>query len=286
MKVINASVSFKIENKFSKEDLENHVYDYSDEIEDLLDYDCTVFDPITVEEGEEEIILSFPVEAYMEIIDENNKLVDEDDVKKEVEGGAFTLKTILEDNLEGEIEMRDMDYSTRLFKDTYDYKNWILGNSIINLSKNDNDFEESFPFLLFDSYDAEITAMHQTENGIYVQGLDEDGEHFNLALKYTKERNDEDLLLLQKHMEDLYPEGHQYYLEIIEEGEGDDDWSIINYSEDDMLHSYFKALSLKDVDPDNDKFYAVDSLLCCIDDEYESQIDEDFYDDCLDDDDE
>ena len=222
----------------------------------------------------------------MEIIDENNKLVDEDDVKKEVEGGAFTLKTILEDNLEGEIEMRDMDYSTRLFKDTYDYKNWILGNSIINLSKNDNDFEESFPFLLFDSYDAEITAMHQTENGIYVQGLDEDGEHFNLALKFVKERNDEDLFLMEKHMNDLYPEGHQYFLQIVEDGESDEDWSIINDSEDDFFNTYFRVISLKDVDEGDDGFYAADSILCCIDNEYESKIDEDYYDDFDDEDDE
>ena len=39
MKVFNAVVSFKIVNKFSKENFENEIMDYSDEIEDLLDYD-------------------------------------------------------------------------------------------------------------------------------------------------------------------------------------------------------------------------------------------------------
>ena len=37
MKVFNEVVSFKIENKFSKENFENEIMDYSDELEDLLD---------------------------------------------------------------------------------------------------------------------------------------------------------------------------------------------------------------------------------------------------------
>ena len=70
MKVFNAVVSFKIENKFSKENFENEIMDYSDEIEDLLDYDCLVFDPEVISEEEDSVTVSIPVDAYIEIIDE------------------------------------------------------------------------------------------------------------------------------------------------------------------------------------------------------------------------
>ena len=87
-------------------------------------------------------------------------------------------------------------------------------------------------------------------------------------------------------MNDLYPEGHQYFLQIVEDGESDEDWSIINDSEDDFFNTYFRVISLKDVDEGDDGFYAADSILRCIDNEYESKIDEDYYDDFDDEDDE
>ena len=87
-------------------------------------------------------------------------------------------------------------------------------------------------------------------------------------------------------MNDLYPEGHQYFLQRVEDGESDEDWSIINDSEDDFFNTYFRVISLKDVDEGDDGFYAADSILCCIDNEYESKIDEDYYADFDDEDDE
>ena len=278
MKVINATASFKIEAKFSKDNFENDIMDYADEIEDLLDYDCSVLTPEVIDEGKDSVTASIPVEAYIEIIDEKDQVEGEEEIKKEVDSGAFQLQTILEDGLNGDISLSDIDYSSKSFRDMYAYKDWVMQDSIMSLLKNDSDFEESFPYLILDSYDSEITGIHKTENALYVQGIDEDGEHFNLALKFVKERNDEDLFLMEKHMNDLYPEGHQYFLQIVEDGESDEDWSIINDSEDDFFNTYFRVISLKDVDEGDDGFYAADSILCCIDNEYESKIDEDYYD--------
>ena len=275
MKVINATASFKIEAKFSKDNFENDIMDYADEIEDLLDYDCSVLTPEVIDEGKDSVTASIPVEAYMEIIDEKDQVEGEEEIKKEVDSGAFQLQTILEDGLNGDISLSDIDYSSKSFRDMYAYKDWVMQDSIMSLLKNDSDFEESFPYLILDSYDSEITGIHKTENALYVQGIDEDGEHFNLALKFVKERNDEDLFLMEKHMNDLYPEGHQYFLQIVEDGESDEDWSIINDSEDDFFNTYFRVISLKDVDEGDDGFYAADSILCCIDNEHESKIDED-----------
>ena len=286
MKVINATASFKIEAKFSKDNFENDIMDYADEIEDLLDYDCSVLTPEVIDEGKDSVTASIPVEAYMEIIDEKDQVEGEEEIKKEVDSGAFQLQTILEDGLNGDISLSDIDYSSKSFRDMYAYKDWVMQDSIMSLLKNDSDFEESFPYLILDSYDSEITGIRKTENALYVQGIDEDGEHFNLALKFVKERNDEDLFLMEKHMNDLYPEGHQYFLQIVEDGESDEDWSIINDSEDDFFNTYFRVISLKDVDEGDDGFYAADSILCCIDNEYESKIDEDYYDDFDDEDDE
>ena len=286
MKVINATASFKIEAKFSKDNFENDIMDYADEIEDLLDYDCSVLTPEVIDEGKDSVTASIPVEAYMEIIDEKDQVEGEEEIKKEVDSGAFQLQTILEDGLNGDISLSDIDYSSKSFRDMYAYKDWVMQDSIMSLLKNDSDFEESFPYLILDSYDSEITGIHKTENALYVQGIDEDGEHFNLALKFVKERNDEDLFLMEKHMNDLYPEGHQYFLQIVEDGESDEDWSIINDSEDDFFNTYFRVISLKDVDEGDDGFYAADSILCCIDNEYESKIDEDYYEDFDDEDDE
>ena len=286
MKVINATASFKIEAKFSKDNFENDIMDYADEIEDLLDYDCSVLTPEVIDEGKDSVTASIPVEAYMEIIDEKDQVEGEEEIKKEVDSGAFQLQTILEDGLNGDISLSDIDYSSKSFRDMYAYKDWVMQDSIMSLLKNDSDFEESFPYLILDSYDSEITGIHKNENALYVQGIDEDGEHFNLALKFVKERNDEDLFLMEKHMNDLYPEGHQYFLQIVEDGESDEDWSIINDSEDDFFNTYFRVISLKDVDEGDDGFYAADSILCCIDNEYESKIDEDYYDDFDDEDDE
>ena len=276
MKVFNAVVSFKIVNKFSKENFENEIMDYSDEIEDLLDYDCMVFDPEVISEGEDSVTVSLPVDAYL---DEKDQVEGEEEIRKEVDDGAFQLQIKLEDGLTGDVAITEVNYSARDFKDIYAYKDWVMQDSIMSLLKNDSDFEESFPYLVLDSYDAEITGIHRAENGIYVQGIDDDGEHFNLALKFVKERNDEDLFLLSKHMDDMYPEGHQYFLQIVEDGKSDEDWSIINNSEDDFFNTYFRVLSLKDVEEGDDGFYAADSILCCIDDEYESKIDENYYDD-------
>ena len=286
MKVINATASFKIEAKFSKDNFENDIMDYADEIEDLLDYDCSVLTPEVIDEGKDSVTASIPVEAYMEIIDEKDQVEGEEEIKKEVDSGAFQLQTILEDGLNGDISLSDIDYSSKSFRDMYAYKDWVMQDSIMSLLKNASDFEESFPYLILDSYDSAITGIHKTENALYVQGIDEDGEHFNLALKFVKERNDEDLFLMEKHMNDLYPEGHQYFLQIVEDGESDEDWSIINDSEDDFFNTYFRVISLKDVDEGDDGFYAADSILCCIDNEYESKIDEDYYDDFDDEDDE
>ena len=286
MKVINATASFKIEAKFSKDNFENDIMDYADEIEDLLDYDCSVLTPEVIDEGKDSVTASIPVEAYIEIIDEKDQVEGEEEIKKEVDSGAFQLQTILEDGLNGDISLSDIDYSSKSFRDMYAYKDWVMQDSIMSLLKNDSDFEESFPYLILDSYDSEITGIHKTENALYVQGIDEDGEHFNLALKFVKERNDEDLFLMEKHMNDLYPEGHRYFLQIVEDGESDEDWSIINDSEDDFFNTYFRVISLKDVDEGDDGFYAADSILCCIDNEYESKIDEDYYDDFDDEDDE
>lgn len=286
MKVINATASFKIEAKFSKDNFENDIMDYADEIEDLLDYDCSVLTPEVIDEGKDSVTASIPVEAYIEIIDEKDQVEGEEEIKKKVDSGAFQLQTILEDGLNGDISLSDVDYSSKFFRDMYAYKDWVMQDSIMSLLKNDSDFEESFPYLILDSYDSEITGIHKTENALYVQGIDEDGEHFNLALKFVKERNDEDLFLMGKHMNDLYPEGHRYFLQIVEEGESDEDWSIINDSEDDFFNTYFRVISLKDVDEGDDGFYAADSILCGIDNEYESKIDEDYYDDFDDEDDE
>ena len=286
MKVINATASFKIEAKFSKNNFENDIMDYADEIEDLLDYDCSVLTPEVIDEGKDSVTASIPVEASIEIIDEKDQVEGEEEIKKEVDSGAFQLQTILEDGLNGDISLSDIDYSSKSFRDMYAYKDWVMQDSIMSLLKNDSDFEESFPYLILDSYDSEITGIHKTENALYVQGIDEDGEHFNLALKFVKERNDEDLFLMEKHMNDLYPEGHRYFLQIVEDGESDEDWSIINDSEDDFFNTYFRVISLKDVAEGDDGFYAADSILCCIDNEYESKIDEDYYDDFDDEDDE
>ena len=46
MKAITATVSFTIKNRFYKEDLDEQLESYKEEIETLLDYDCDVYNPI------------------------------------------------------------------------------------------------------------------------------------------------------------------------------------------------------------------------------------------------
>ena len=122
MKVFNAVVSFKIENKFSKENFENEIMDYSDEIEDLLDYDCLVYDPEVISEEEDSVTVSIPVDAYIEIIDEKDQVNGEEEIRKEIDGGAFQLQIKLEDGLNGNIAITEVNYATRSFKDIYAYK--------------------------------------------------------------------------------------------------------------------------------------------------------------------
>ena len=105
MKVINAAVSFEITTKLKKDNLDERINDYSEEIEDLRDYDCSVSDPKKIEEDNDSVTLLFPVEAYLEIVDENNALLSEEDEKKETENGAFQLRSILEDGLDGGISI-------------------------------------------------------------------------------------------------------------------------------------------------------------------------------------
>ena len=49
MKAITATVSFTIKNRFYKEDLDEQLESYKEEIEALLDYDCDVYNPIKEE---------------------------------------------------------------------------------------------------------------------------------------------------------------------------------------------------------------------------------------------
>ena len=136
MKVINATASFKIEAKFSKDNFENDIMDYADEIEDLLDYDCSVLTPEVIDEGKDSVTASIPVEAYIEIIDEKDHVEGEEEIKKEVDSGAFQLQTILEDGLNGDISLSDIDYSSKSFRDMYAYKDWVMQDSIMSLLKN------------------------------------------------------------------------------------------------------------------------------------------------------
>ena len=278
MKAITATVSFTIKNRFYKEDLDEQLESYKEEIETLLDYDCDVYNPIKEEDTDECVSFSFPVDAYVEIIDEKDQIEGEEKIKEEAEGSAVQLQTILEDGLRGDILVEDIQYTSKSFKDIYAYKDWVMEDSIITLLNCDNDFEESFPSLIMDRYDTEITGIHKGENGIYVQGFDDEGERFNLALKYVKEFSSDEITLLEKHMAEMYPSGNQYYLLIVEEGDTSEDWTRIDDSEEDIYGSFYKAISLRDIEENEDSFYAADSLLCCIDNEYESKIDEDYYD--------
>ena len=272
MNVINASVSFLITKRFIKEDLDNQIIDYSRDIEDLLDYDCNISEPQIVKEDDDSITLRFPVDAYLEILDENEIITGKEE--KEVKDGAFQLETILKDGLDGEIAIVDIKSKTSSFSDLYSYKNWVLMDSILMLLANDIEFEESFKALIFDDSSYEITGAHICGEGLYFQGINDEGEHFILGLKYAKEKNEKDFELLKKHLGEIYPEGEEYIVEIVENGKSDEEWDTI--SEDDEYLTYTIAISLKDLENDHDGFYAADSLLCCIDDEYESQIDEEW----------
>ena len=278
MKTITATIVFKVTDTFAKETAENDSLDYRDEIEELLDYDCDVSDPIVVEEGDQSIKLSFDVNAYLEILDNDGDVIEtEEDVMREIESGISELQSILEDGIEGDVEYIEETHRTSEFKDEYDYKNYVLKDSTLGLLENDLDFEDSFKSMVFDSIDMEFIAAHTADEGLYVQGIYDDGEHFTLAVKYSKEKNEEDFYLLAKHMNEIYPAGNLYFLEIVEKGESDNSWEKIT-EEDDEYEIYFKAISLKDIDPDSVGFYAADSLLCCLDDDYESQIeDEEYY---------
>ena len=79
-------------------------------------------------------------------------------------------------------------------------------------------------------------------------------------------------------MAEIYPSGNQYYLLIVEEGDTSEDWTRIDDSGEDNFGSFYKAIPLRNIEENEDSFYAADSLLCCIDNEYESKIDEDYYD--------
>ncbi len=274
MKVINAAVSFEITTKLKKDNLDERINDYSEEIEDLLDYDCSVSDPKKIEEDNDSVTLLFPVEAYLEIVDENNALLSEEDEKKETENGAFQLRSILEDGLDGDISIVEFSIAVGTFDDIYEYKNWVLMDSILMLLSDDSDFEWSFKDLIFGDSDKEITGAHISGNGLYFQGIDDEGEHFTLGLRYTKEKNEKDFKELEAHMNEIYPAGNQFLVEIVEEGNSDDTWTVT--SEDDFFGSFNIAISLRDVETEEDGFYAADSLLCCIDEDYESQIEDDF----------
>ena len=54
MKAITATVSFTIKNRFYKEDLDEQLESYKEEIEALLDYDCDVYNPIKEEDTDAE----------------------------------------------------------------------------------------------------------------------------------------------------------------------------------------------------------------------------------------
>ena len=81
MKAITATVSFTIKNRFYKEDLDEQLESYKEEIEALLDYDCDVYNPIKEEDTDECVSFSFPVDAYVEIIDEKDQIEGEEKIK-------------------------------------------------------------------------------------------------------------------------------------------------------------------------------------------------------------
>ena len=83
MKAITATVSFTIKNRFYKEDLDEQLESYKEEIEALLDYDCDVYNPIKEEDTDECVSFSFPVDAYVEIIDEKDQIEGEEKIKED-----------------------------------------------------------------------------------------------------------------------------------------------------------------------------------------------------------
>ena len=74
MKAITATVSFTIKNRFYKEDLDEQLESYKEEIEALLDYDCDVYEPIK----EEEVPMEENTDEEQSTIEESPKYVTAD----------------------------------------------------------------------------------------------------------------------------------------------------------------------------------------------------------------
>ena len=84
---------------------------------------------------------------------------------------------------------------------------------------------------------------------------------------------EEDMMEILDHAEEIYPRGNVFMLRLTDEETEDSDWEEITEL-DDEYSLYYRALNLSSIDMDSDAFYAADSIRLCIEDDYESPLEE------------
>ncbi|MGN1164442.1 MAG: hypothetical protein ACI4S4_06550, partial [Candidatus Ornithospirochaeta sp.] len=214
------------------------------------------------------VVYSVDFTAYVEVINEND---DEEESKKYLYQKMEDIISLLKDKLRGEISMGEVAFRTSSFKDKNEFLTDVVGRSSLAMM-DDTDFTSSLSSLFFPDEDNELTGMHISSRVPYFTGIDEDGEPFVLGAVVGEGNTEEDLMGILDHAEEVYPRGNVYMLKMTEDGEIGEWEEVTDLDEDFSL--YYRSINLRSIDPDDDGFFAADTLLCCIDDDYESQLED------------
>ena len=268
MKTITAQIPFNSRVSFEKENAEELLNQYLNELEELLDYDEDIDSTEAVEEGEKDVTYSVDFTAYVEVVNESD---DEEESKKHLFQRMEEIVTLLKDNLKGEISMGEMTYRSSSYRNKNEYLTDVIGRSCLAMM-DDVEFTSSLSSLFFLDGDDEITGMHIASRIPYFTGIDEDGDPYILGIAVGDEDDEECMKGILDHAEEVYPRGNVYMLKITD-GKGTEEWEEVT-DLDDEFSLYYMSINLRDIESDDDGFYAADTLLCCIDDEYESALED------------
>lgn len=243
---------------------------FLDALEEVLDYDC---EEGSIEETEEngKPLFGISYKAFMDVVSETESeeecLKRLGDKRKEIEERITAFSK--------DIEIVDFKVTNASFKDMDEYNTAVLADSCLHVM-DDPEFTESLPYLFFGDDNTTITGMHISEGVAYFTLINDEGDHYNLALKVGIDPNDgKGAGKILRHLDNIYPFGLSNILIVNSKGDQDTDWDDYGNEEKQI---FVRMVDLETITEDDEAFYAADTIRCFIDDEYESKIeDEDLY---------
>ena len=269
MKNINAQLPLEVIAYLDPERQDEEREDFCNRLEEALEFDCDLDEVEFLGIENSRAKYSILVTAYLEIVEDSD---DEEKLRYVMKEKTEELLEYLKKELESEVKLDKVSYRVNSFKNMDGYNTDVLARSYLSLM-DDPDFFESLTALLFDSDEYEISSMHISSGIPYFEGTDDDGESFVLGVKISKNGKEEDMMEILDHAEEIYPRGNVFMLRLTDEETEDSQWEEITEL-DDEYSLYYRALNLSSIDMDSDAFYAADSIRLCIDDDYESPLEE------------